>query len=315
MEQPAIIFVHIPKAAGTTLHRIIEQHYPRQTVYSTNPALLNPEAGIDHFKHLPLEQRAQIRVLKGHLPFGLHEYIPGPSTYFTLLREPVDRVVSFYYYIRQNTRHYLHEQVLARDLTLQQYIESCLTTSNDNFQVRLISGVHHEVPYGQCTPAMLETAKHNLQERFSVMGLSEQFDATLLLLQRAFQWRDVFYVRQNVNTDRPMLTHIPPATLDLIKEHNRLDIELYQFVKQRFEDRLRQAGPDFTHELAAFRAANRRRQPWVRLDWRVREQIRRSQDLALLSQSTHHVPLPLLQTYWLLRQVSLRAWLRPNTSK
>jgi hypothetical protein len=178
MEPPAIIFVHIPKAAGTTLHRIIEQHYPRQNVYSTNPSLLNPEASIEHFKQLPLERRAQIRMLKGHLPFGLHDYLPGPTTYFTLLREPVDRVVSFYYYVRQSTQHYLHEQVLARDLTLQQYIASCLTTSNDNFQVRLLSGAHHEVPYGQCTPAMLETAKRHLQEHFSVVGLSEQFDAT-----------------------------------------------------------------------------------------------------------------------------------------
>jgi len=315
MQPPAIIFVHVPKAAGTTLHRIIEKHYPRQTVYSTNPSLLNPEASIEHFKQLPLEQRAQIRILKGHLPYGLHDYLPGPSTYFTLLREPVDRVVSFYYYVRQSTRHYLHEQVLARDLTLQQYIESCITTSNDNFQTRLISGVHHEALYGRCTPAMLDTAKRHLQEHFSVVGLSEQFDATLLMLKHAFQWRDLFYVRQNVNTDRPMLPNIPSATIDLIREHNQLDIELYQFVKQHFEDRLRQAGPEFAQELAAFRAANQRRQPWLRIDWQMREQVRRSQDLALLAHTTHQVPLPLLQIYWFLRQVSLRAWLHPRASK
>jgi hypothetical protein len=136
-----------------------------------------------------------------------------------------------------------------------------------------------------------------------------------VLLKQTFRWRDIFYVRQNVNADRPTLSKIPPATIDLIKEHNRLDVELYQFVKEQFENRLRQAGPEFTQELAAFRAANRRRQPWLRIDWRMREQVRFSHDLALLSQSTHQMPLPLLQVYWFLRQYSLRAWLHPRASK
>jgi len=29
-----LIFLHIPKAAGTTLHTILEKHYPRSSFYS-----------------------------------------------------------------------------------------------------------------------------------------------------------------------------------------------------------------------------------------------------------------------------------------
>jgi hypothetical protein len=314
MEQPVIIFAHIPKAAGTTLHRIIEQQYHRQDIYSIYPTPRNPEGGFSQFVNLPPEQRAQIRIMKGHLLFGLHAYLPGPFTYFTLLREPIDRVISFYYYVRQNAQHYLHQHVLAQNMSLRQYIESQATTANDNFQVRMLAGAQG-IAFGQCTRGMLDEAKFNLQEYFSVAGLSEHFDATLLMLKHAFQWRSVYYVRQNVNVRRPALATVPPDTLDLIREQNWLDIELYQYVKQLFEDRLKNAGSKFTEELTTFRAENQRRQPLLRIDWKVREQIRRSQDLALMSQSTHHVPLPLLQTYWLLRQVSLRAWLRPNTSK
>jgi len=126
MTQPTIIFAHIPKAAGTTLHRIIEQQYHRQEIYSIYSTPLTPEASFEHFTNLTPEQRAQIRILKGHMSFGLHAYIPGPVTYFTLLREPIERVVSFYYYIRQSHQHYLHDHVLAHNLSLQQYIESQL---------------------------------------------------------------------------------------------------------------------------------------------------------------------------------------------
>ncbi len=314
MKQPTIIFAHIPKAAGTTLHRIIEQQYQRQEIYSIYPTPLTPDASFTHLVNLSAEQRAQIRVLKGHLLFGLHTCLPRPCTYFTLLREPVDRVVSFYYYVRQNHQHYLHDHMLAQNLSLQQYIESHATVANDNFQVRILAGAQG-IAYGHCTREMLDDAKSNLQKYFSVVGLAEQFDATLLMLKRAFQWRSVFYVRQNVNADRPKLTDIPPDTLAVIKEHNRLDSELYQSVKQAFDDQLIHAGVEFAQELAAFRAENLRRQPRLRLQWQVRDQITRAQELAIISQATHRVPLSLLQIYWLVRQYPLRRWLRPGATK
>jgi len=75
---------------------------------------------------------------------------------------------------------------------------------------------------------MLDVARRNLEEHFSVVGLSEHFDATLLMLKQAFDWHGIFYVRQNVNTDRPAVSSVSQATLDLIQEHNWLDVELYK---------------------------------------------------------------------------------------
>jgi hypothetical protein len=314
MDRPIVIFLHIPKVAGTTLYHIIERNYRAKDLYSIERAVDDgPGGNVEAFKRLSLERRAQIRMLTGHLPYGLHEYLPGPATYFTLLREPVDRVISFYYYVRRNSKHYLHDYALAHDMSLRRYVESHATTANDNFQVRMLSGIFHQVPYGHCTPDLLDLAKRNLQNHFAVVGLSEQFDATLLLLKRAFHWRDIFYIRQNVTADRPALSDVPAETLDVIREHNLLDIELYQYVKEQFEAQLKQADAQFTKELRSFRSANRRLQPVIRNYWQARVYADRAQELAA-RQSTNQWLLPLLRIYWFARQFSLRAWVQKQTA-
>jgi hypothetical protein len=44
---------------------------------------------VEEFKRLSASEIAPLRLLRGHLPFGLHELITGPSAYFTLRRYPL----------------------------------------------------------------------------------------------------------------------------------------------------------------------------------------------------------------------------------
>ncbi len=62
-------------------------------------------------------------------------------------------------------------------------------------QVRLISGVFGAVPFGELNETHLEQAIANLRS-FEVVGVTEKFDLTLLLLQQAFGWpveKSIFY--------------------------------------------------------------------------------------------------------------------------
>jgi hypothetical protein len=314
MERPTVIFLHIPKTAGFSLNRIIEQNYPIDQFYSTYGAEDLPGGSVQSFLRLSPARRAQIRMLAGHVPFGFHEQLPGPVTYFTVLREPIDRVVSLYYYLRRAPKDRLpDDQALAHEMTLEQYVGNRVNVGTDNLQVRMVSGVFCNVGYGQCTRDMLEAAKQNLRERFAVVGLSEQFDATLLLLKRAFHWRNIYYVRWNVTKDRPALAEVPAETLALIRDHNLLDIELYQFAKSLFETQLKHAGPFFAQRVEFFRAANRRHPDPQRLSAQLRLRLSqdslRAQQLAARQSSNQRLQ-PVLRLYWLARQYSIRAWIR-----
>src|ERR1043165_3931345 len=132
-----LIFLHIPKAAGTTLHSILEMHYAPANQCS----IYDPEQAAKVLPLAPRVQREAIRLLKGHLAFGLHEHLIGQSTYITLVRDPVDRIASHYYYVKRMPGHYLHNAVVGQNMSLQDYASSKLTDELDNGQLRLLAGV------------------------------------------------------------------------------------------------------------------------------------------------------------------------------
>ena len=70
---PQLYYLHIPKAAGTTLHRVIDRQYPREAVYTIDGT--DPDASIQAFTALSVEQRDNIQCLKGQDVCALHEFV------------------------------------------------------------------------------------------------------------------------------------------------------------------------------------------------------------------------------------------------
>jgi hypothetical protein len=258
--EETVIFLHVPKTAGTSLHWIIDRQYPRRSDYW----LTRDNLDLDKLKGMSTARRAEIRMLRGHFWYGVHEYIPRPTTYFTVLREPIDRVISFYYNKRRLRQYPDRDAILAQEMSLQAYVQSRVTLQTNNFATRMISG-SWGTPEQRCDEETLAQAKKNLAERFAVVGLTERFDETILLLKRRFGWRNVFYLRHNVNPLRPELASIPGEVLGLLREHNQLDLELYAFAKELFKRQVGVQGNEFAREVQRFRVMNRYVQPglWV----------------------------------------------------
>lgn len=219
-----LIFLHIPKTAGTTLQWIIERQYDPSEIYT-----LRGQHDVPALEQLPLEQKLRLRAIKGHMGFGIHRTLPQPSTYLTLLRDPVDRVISSYYYIRRTPKHPHYDAIASENLSLEEFIR------------RGISKI----------------ATDNGQTRLSLVGVVERFDETLLLAQQRFGWRTPFYLRKNIGTNRLSKADVPRETLRLIEEYNSLDLELYQFARNLFEEAVRAQGHVFSWRIRLFRLANR----------------------------------------------------------
>jgi hypothetical protein len=247
-----LIFLHIPKAAGTTLQDIVIRQYPGGRGYRFTGA----PARLQEFRAMPEAERAEIDVLTGHVHFGIHRWVPGPSTYMTMLRDPVDRVVSHYYFILRHPEHYVHPIITGRGYSLHDYVKNrtCIELDNDQTRYFLLQE-HMEIPFGRVTRGMLEEAMGALEAYFPVVGLAERFDESLVLMQCLFGWLDVSYERRNVTRDRPRLDEVAPETIELIREMNRHDAELCGFARRLFERRVAALGEGFTRRLEAFRAA------------------------------------------------------------
>lgn len=236
-EKKSLIFLHIPKSAGSTLHNILERNYDPERTYTIDG--LRTNQSIQEFKELSTRRRSSIDLLKGHMVFGLHKYIPSPCTYITFLRDPVERVISYYFYVRRFPEHYLHKKVVESNMSLQDFVESRMTTELFDFQVKMIAGVESALHSWDYDKALLKLAQDNIDKYFLTVGFAEYFDQSLLLIKKKLGgsfWP--YYKKLNVTKGRAKIDTIDENVIQLIRVNNSLDCALYDWALVRFNREL-----------------------------------------------------------------------------
>ena len=255
-----LIFLHIVKTAGTTFRSLLLKKFPGVASYYLNTAT-NPQC-IEEFKQLSRERKSKLGYVHAHMvPFGIHKYLPQ-ATYITILRDPVDRVISEYFFICRNPDHPAHSVV--KELRLQDYITSGVLASQVmDTQTRIISGAGgtyqingYEKPLSRID---LQRAKANIEKHYLLVGLFERFDETMILLKRKLGWRmrDILYRRQNVGSNRRSVKNVAGFIVNSIERYNQLDFELYEYARQLFEKRRTEQDSSFGRELFLFRFYNK----------------------------------------------------------
>ena len=110
MVKTPIFFTHIPKTAGTSFKdSVVSPNLPEEAILKYRN---RRQWGID---------LAQYQLVSGHFKHGLHWFFRMPPRYITFFRDPVNRAVSYYYFIKDCDRklylHPLRDFADSRDLT------------------------------------------------------------------------------------------------------------------------------------------------------------------------------------------------------
>ena len=260
-EDSVVIFVHIPKTAGTTLRHIIQSQFQPKNVFEFYHLKTQPpkvRKGIEKYNNLSEAQKKAIKFVSGHVGFGLHEFLQKPCTYITVLRDPVERVVSYYYFLHRNQNN------IVKNKTLEEFIQTFGGVHNS--MSCYLSGVtlkaqlqdpNIDIKSEQFDRETLEKAKSNLKQHFKIVGFVDKFDETCILLKKILGWNfSSFYARKNVAKHRNYTKDISKDTLSLIKKFNELDIQLYDYAREIFEEMINQQGDAFAEELHNFKVAN-----------------------------------------------------------
>ncbi|BDG70334.1 sulfotransferase family 2 domain-containing protein [Roseomonas fluvialis] len=134
-----LVFLHLPKTGGTTLHHHFSAHFA--------PEEICPER-FSNLHDLPREQLDRYRYFCGHFNFDQVRLIPGPLFLVTVLRDPVERLMSSYLYWKRHTaeavaRPGMEGPALARSAPLAEFLRNPhhqVQDSVNNTMTRYLAG-------------------------------------------------------------------------------------------------------------------------------------------------------------------------------
>ena len=248
-----IIHLHIPKTGGTTLRDIIQRQYLSKNIL-TIPTLEKSE---NILETVPSVKINQLEVVQGHLKYGIHFNLNRGAKYFAILRNPIDRVLSTYYYVISQDNNPQNLSSNDNTMSIFEYVNSGINPFLINGQTQLISGKTCSIndPLIK-SKELLSIAKKNIKENFIFTGTTEQFDESILLLKGILRWKSPYYSRANKTKNKPDYKKIDKKIRDFIKAHNQLDINLYNYVKKSINDKINEGSINFKNELNHFKKIN-----------------------------------------------------------
>ena len=253
----ALAFLHVTKTGGRTLEHILKRMLRPQGGKSFN--FDGSLRSYESFVNSSPEVRSSYDLLHGHFQFGIHYQIDRDVRYVTLLRNPADRVISQYYHILEEPRHYLHEKVTTNDWSLIDFIQNSLPRDADNGSIRSLNErlIWNGV-VGDVSSEELATAKENLFESIEVFGITERFDESLILMAERFGWPDesLQYERRNTTKTRPLASDLTPEEHRAVEKITHLEKQLYEHACERFNQIVCEQPGSFRDRVDRFVARN-----------------------------------------------------------
>jgi hypothetical protein len=207
---PEIISLHIPKNAGTSFRNILKSVYGDDQVACLN---IKPNGTIGLNQEIYTENKLpKAKVIHGHFVFNaLKNIFTLPENYklITWVRDPVNRVVSNFYYLESRLKELLDEERNNLDILNKMQktlIEFARADINRNRQAKFLAGSE--------------------LMNFDFIGIFEYFDSELLRLAKVLEWKNIPEILHHNKT--PVKdSKISDDILNEIRELNMEDMHIY----------------------------------------------------------------------------------------
>jgi hypothetical protein len=241
-----LCFIRIPKTGSTTLLSVLNAKFSADQLCP----ILEGEI-FDSVR----EDLSQYRFFGAHHGYDIHIPIGRKPVFFTYLRHPVDRAISFFKHRQSDFSDGEFAQFLRAETA--KGLKEFICSDNPNVRIRTSNlatrqiaiglGSRHARPFvpdskeaKYSDEELLAMAKAHLDE-FAFIGLTEQFQASLFLMAYTFGWPPVtHYQNRRVNPQSLSSKNVDPETAAAILSVNQLDMQLYDYGQQIFADRWQQ---------------------------------------------------------------------------
>lgn len=218
-------FVHLQKTAGTSLLLRLRNHFLEAEIYPTNDERsIYTSFSVDLLVERFEERREKIQVVTGHFPLAAADRLGEDFTVFTVLRDPVERTLSFLR--QQQAQDPSYHDAELDDVYDEPYRRGWLLT---NHMVRMLGQNLEELLESEMAPddENLERSKRILAERVDCFGFQEEFEDFCAELTRRYGWDLGEPVRANTTE----ASTASDALRARIREDNAADVALYEFAR------------------------------------------------------------------------------------
>lgn len=224
------LFLHIQKTAGTSLIDVVRHHYGD-----------NLTSHGDCWGYMP-EKFKNVGFVSGHFGYDYAKHLmPGRFT-FTFLRDPVERVLSMYYFCKNRNPEEFMIYRRANEHDLRGFLEAGLTDpwvkkNIWNNQVwQLAHGYAHlddRTINAFCEEELLSLAIEHLGE-FTYVGFTETVDKDSLVILPALGLPQMSAIpKLNRAAVKPGVSDLSPRVRTLLEELTFLDRRFYDYAREK----------------------------------------------------------------------------------
>jgi hypothetical protein len=223
-------FIHVPKTAGTSLSAVLTAKCgPHRKIFPKS-YLVSPEEfralewdAVNEFVALQSKD-AMYKSFSGHLKRRHTDVIRvafPEMRFFSILRDPVSRVISEYRY-SLTPNHPPHEEFARRYPTLLDY---ALGAENRNLMTKYLG------PGGNMAKITAEDAIRSVTTYYEFLGVSEMYAMSASVIFRMMGLVHLPRERMNVTTDSERnAIAVDADAREQIRKANHLDVAIYRYV-------------------------------------------------------------------------------------
>jgi hypothetical protein len=192
-------------------------------------------------------------IVTGHVPLLFYQTEENERKLFTVLRDPVQRAISYYKYILKDAGHVAHDYVKRSGVTMKECLKiRAISYEMCNLQTRMLGLPEHTPPrlshdteeefreYSEVMGRYVYTEVNDEMVRRVVTRLGPEIDFAFLeeprsiaaMFERLFGASDITI--PHLNTTEAIHYEIDEATLEAIKESVRFDQSLYDQARAKW---------------------------------------------------------------------------------
>lgn len=223
---PHLAHLHFPKTAGTA--------FAQQLV-----GVLGERLAVSSWQQFEGADLSDTSWVHGHIYFDQIDQLPHRPTLTTMLRHPVERIHSLYRFHKRRPEDPMYER--ANSLTFHQFVDAGI--GSQVYVSMLADAIDRET----MRPVQTATGRDRIDlalsrlEQFDVIGITEHFEYSLLLLSGHLGLEPFWRVSTANTAPTPTLRDdIDESTIQLIGRMAGADIEIYNRAVELFRAQVRE---------------------------------------------------------------------------